>query len=95
MQTIHQSWYSVTKHCSSLVCNIQYCHTQPSHANIMRLSGTLGHDSENTDDNSENIYEDGTWHNEFLDSHSISSNEEEGTVLPQKRHRDSEQPHPQ
>jgi len=47
------------------------------------MSRTLGHDSENTDDLSENIYEDGTWHNEFLDSHSISSNEEEGTVLPQ------------
>lgn len=62
----HKSWYSVTKHCSSLVCNIQYCHTQPSHVNITWLSRTLGHDSENTNDNSENIHEDGTWHNEFL-----------------------------
>ena len=50
----------------------------------MRLSRTLGHDSENTDDNSENIYEEGTWHNE-LDSHTISSNEEQGTVLPQQQ----------
>lgn len=49
----------------------------------MWLSRTSGHDSENTDVNSENIHEDGTWDNEFLDSHGISSNEEEGTVLPQ------------
>lgn len=79
----HESWYSVTKHCSSLVCNIPYCHTQPSHVNIMWLPRTLGHDSENTEGISENIYEDGTWLNEILDSQSISSNEEEETVLPQ------------